>query len=61
MVLKHFNYLLEFKDEKTAVLLMRTHIGYYLKGFNKEYKNEFMKITTKDDFINLIEKLKKTL
>ena len=40
---------------------MRTHIGYYLKGFNKEYKNEFMKITTKDDFINLIEKLKKTL
>lgn len=61
MVLKHFNYLLEFKDEKTASLLMRTHIGYYLKGFNKEYKNEFMKITTKADFINLIEKLKKTL
>ena len=61
MVVKHYNYLLEFKDEKTASLLMRTHIGYYLKGFNKEYKNEFMKITTKDDFINLIEKLKKTL
>lgn len=61
MMAKHLDYLLEFKDEKLAVLLMRTHVGYYLKGFNRKYKNEFMKITTKAEFINLIEKIKKTL
>jgi len=61
MIVKHLTYLLEFKEEKPAILLMRTHIGYYLKGFNKEFKNEFMKITTKEEFINMIEKIKKTL
>ena len=61
MVLKHLNYLLDFKDEKTAILLMRTHIGYYLKGFDKQLKNDFMKITNKTDFINLINKIRNTL
>lgn len=61
MILKHLNYLLDFKDERTAILLMRTHIGYYLKGFNKEYKSEFMKITTKTEFVNLLDKIRKTL
>ena len=55
MVLKHLNYLLEFKEEKVAILEMRTQIGYYLKGFNKDYKQKFMKITTKEDFIKLID------
>ena len=58
MVLKHLNYLLEFKDERVAVLEMRTQIGYYLKGFKKEYKQKFMKIDNKRDFYNLIEELK---
>ena len=30
--LKHFNYLLEIKPEKVAVLEMRTHASWYLKG-----------------------------
>ena len=30
--LKHFNYLLEVKNEKTAILEMRTHAAWYLKG-----------------------------
>ena len=58
MILKHFNYLLDFQPEKTAVLKMRTHIGYYLKGILKEYKQGFMKITTKEEFINLVNEVR---
>lgn len=58
MILKHFNYLLDFQPEKIAVLKMRTHIGYYLKGVLKEYKQRFMKITTKEEFINLVNEVK---
>ena len=58
MVEKHLNYLLEFKEERVAILEMRTQIGYYLKGFNKEYKQKFMKIDNKKDFYDLLEVLK---
>lgn len=57
MILKHLNYLLEFKSEKIAILEMRTHIGYYLKGISKEYKQQFMKVTTKEDFIKLVSEV----
>ncbi len=58
MVIKHLNYLLEFKEEKIAILEMRTQIGYYLKGISKEYKQRFMKINTKEEFINLVSEVK---
>ena len=58
MILKHFNYLLDFQPEKTAVLKMRTHIGYYMKDILKEYKQRFMKITTKEEFINLVNEVR---
>ena len=58
MVLKHLNYLLEFKDEKIAILEMRTQIGYYLKGISKEYKQRFMKIKNKEEFIKLVGEVK---
>lgn len=61
MILKHLSYLLEFKEEKTAILLMRTHISYYLKGVSKEFKHKFMSVTTKDEFIDLLEILRKTI
>ena len=32
MCIKHLNYLSEIKDEKLAVLEIRNHIGWYLKG-----------------------------
>ena len=57
MILKHLNYLLEFKSEKIAILEMRTHISYYLKGISKEYKQQFMKVTTKEDFIKLVSEV----
>ncbi len=58
MIIKHLNYLLEFKDEKIAILEMRTQIGYYLKGISKEYKQKFMKVNNKEDFIKLVGEVK---
>ena len=58
MVTKHLNYLLEFKSEKLAILEMRTQIGYYLKGISKDYKQRFMKVTTKEEFIKLVGEVK---
>ena len=58
MIVKHLNYLLEFKEEKIAILEMRTQIGYYLKGISKEYKQMFMKINTKEEFIKLMSEVK---
>ena len=48
MCIKHMNYLLSFKDEKTAVLEMRSHIAWYLKGLDgvNEVKREIFKATT---------------
>lgn len=58
MVLKHFNYLLEFKEEKIAVLEMRTQVCYYLKGISKEYKQKFMQINSTEEFIKLVGEVK---
>lgn len=58
MVTKHLNYLLEFKPEKLAILEMRTQIGYYLKGISKDYKQRFMKVNTKEEFMNLVSEVK---
>ena len=55
--LKHFSYLLEIKPEKVAVLEMRTHAAWYLKGLPNgvNVKKRLYEITTKADFISLIE------
>lgn len=58
MVTKHLNYLLEFKPKKLAILEMRTQIGYYLNGISKDYKQRFMKINTKEEFMNLVSEVK---
>ena len=43
--LKHFDYLLQIKNEKVAVLEMRTHIAWYIKGMknSSEIKNKIFK------------------
>lgn len=61
--LKHFNYLLEIKPEKVAVLEMRTHAAWYLKGlFNANYvKEKLYKLKTKEEFIKTINDYINTL
>lgn len=56
MCIKHFNYLLEFKPEKVAVLEIRSHIAWYLKGLegSNNIKEKVFKCTKKDDIINIL-------
>lgn len=61
--LKHFKYLLEIKPEKVAVLEMRTHGAWYLKGLPNgvSIKKKLYEIKTKEEFINTIESYIATL
>lgn len=54
--LKHFNYLLEIKPEKVAILEMRTHAAWYLKGLPSgvKIKKILYELKTKEEFINTI-------
>ncbi|MBQ1812431.1 MAG: tRNA dihydrouridine synthase DusB [Bacilli bacterium] len=60
MCIKHMNYLLEFKPEKTAILEMRSHIAWYLKGLNgsNDVKREIFKSTTKKEVLEILEKFR---
>ena len=58
MCLKHFNYLLEIKPEKVALLEIRMHAGWYLKGVinGNKIKTEIYQVKTKEQFNDLIHK-----
>lgn len=60
MCFKHLNYLLEFKPEKTAVLEMRSHIAWYLKGLegSNEIKRKVFVSNTKEEIINILNEYK---
>jgi len=57
MIKHHFDLLLDTKSEKLALLEIRSHAAWYLKGINNtsELKNEIFKTTKKEEFINLID------
>ena len=63
MIVKHFNYLLEIKEEKTALLEMRTQASYYLKGLKNSsfVKGKLFTCETKEEFLNLIEEYRRNL
>lgn len=56
MCIKHMNYLLEFKQEKTAILEMRSHIAWYLKGLegSNEVKRKIFTSTTKEEVLSIL-------
>ena len=51
MCLKHMKYLLEIKNEKVAILEMRTHAAWYIKGMKDSAieKNKIFKCETKEE------------
>ena len=51
MCLKHMKYLLEIKNEKVAILEMRTHAAWYIKGMKDSaiVKNKIFKCETKEE------------
>lgn len=60
MIIKHFNILKEYKGEKTALLEIRTHALWYLKGLkhNSEIKNKITKIKNENELINILNDYK---
>ena len=63
LTIKHFNYLLEIKPEKVALLEMRTHAAWYIKGLikSKEIKNEIFKCETKEELLKILVEYKEIL
>lgn len=61
--LKHFDYLLQIKPEKVAVLEMRTHASWYLKGLPNgiSVKKKLYEIKTKKEFVNTVKEYMETL
>ena len=61
MILHHLELLKSSKNEKVAILEMRSHAAWYLKGIKntKELKEQIFKITSIDDFKNVIEEFKR--
>lgn len=59
MIEKHFSYLTKVKNEKVAILEIRTHIGWYLKPMKKynDYKIRFFKTKTTQEVESLINEL----
>lgn len=57
MIRKHMNYLLEMKPEKVAILELRSHAAWYLKGIPGmvELKKKLFQANTKDDVLNLLK------
>ncbi len=57
MIKYHLSNLLDTKPYKVAILEIRTHAAYYLKGLpqSKELKTEIFKCTTKEELFKLLD------
>lgn len=60
MIIKHIDYLCEFKKEKQVILEMRTHLAWYIKGLPKanEIKEESYKVGSSLELKELLENYK---
>lgn len=63
MCFHHLNYLMKIKNEKVAVLEMRSHIAWYLKGMPRAQivKNEIFKAKTRDEIEKILNNYLKEL
>lgn len=61
MIIRHYNLLKKYTNVKTALLEIRTHALWYLKGIpgTKEIKNKICQAKTEEEFINIINEIKK--
>jgi nifR3 family TIM-barrel protein len=57
MMLYHLYQLIHLKNEKIAILEMRSLAGWYVKGFPhaKAFKNALTTVTTLDAFLKIVE------
>lgn len=63
MIRCHLDKLMRIKDERVAVLEMRGHGAWYLKGISgaNKYKREFQTVQTYAEMINVINKIMEEL
>lgn len=56
---KHLERLIEIKGEKLAILEMRTHASWYIKGIPgaNQVKKELQLAASKEDYLEIFEKL----
>ena len=60
MIKKHLELLRKTKNDKLALLEIRTHIAYYLKGLknSSEIKNMIFKTKTFEEIEDILNKYK---
>ena len=58
MIKRHLDLLIKTKPMKVAMLEIRSHAAWYLKGLNgsKELKQEIFKTKTKEELVSLLDK-----
>ena len=63
MCFHHLDYLMKIKPEKVAILEMRSHAAWYIKGMPgaQSIKNEIFKVKTYDELKNILDKYLKDL
>ena len=63
MSLKHLEYLLKIKNENVAILEMRNHISWYIKGIphHKEVQSQCFKAKTKEEITEILDNYIKKL
>ena len=63
MCYKHLDYLLKIKPERIAILEMRSHIAWYIKGIPnyKEVQNLCFKCKTKEEMLEILDNYKNKL
>jgi tRNA-dihydrouridine synthase len=61
MIKKHLQYLLDIKPYKVAILEIRSHAAWYLKGLpeGKDLKRAIFTVTEKEDILNLLDEYEK--
>ena len=59
MIKRHYSLLKKYTNEKTALLEIRTHALWYLKGIEgvKEYKNKLVQTKTEEEFLTVIDEI----
>lgn len=57
-ILRHYSLMGQYKGEKTAILEMRKHIGWYIHGLynSAKLRAQIFKTQSKDEVINILKK-----
>ena len=63
MLKRHAELLIKTKSEKVAMLEMRTHAAYYIKGLpnSTDMKNKIFQMKTKEELFELLDEYMKSL